>query len=183
MSTKKCVGFLHGTGGRPSGTKGQWLATSFELFGPHYTTDGDLDASVDQVVEYWTERRSQQAPEPELLVGSSYGGAVLWRLIDRGLWNGPSLFMAPAFRLGRELGALNRPLPGVDNMPMLILHGFGDDVVSFDDSLAFSRMHPSTMLIGGHWGHRLQEVLLNGTMELALSRLLFDTPPERTGEP
>jgi pimeloyl-ACP methyl ester carboxylesterase len=174
MTAKKCIGFLHGTGGHPSGTKGQWLSRSFELFGPHYTTDGDLDASVAQVADYWATRRESGAAEPELLVGSSYGGAVLWRLIERGIWTGPALFMAPAFVLAGPLGALTNALPPSYTAPMLIIHGFADDVVPFDDSLAFARMHSGCTLMGGHWGHRLQEVLEDGTLELALSRLLFD---------
>ena len=38
-----------------------------------------------------------QSFSPEVIVGSSWGGAVAVELIRRGIWRGPTLLLAPAY--------------------------------------------------------------------------------------
>ena len=171
---RPCVGFLHGTGGHPSGTKGAWLSQRFELWGPHYATDGVLDDAVKTVVAYMETWDASGAAPPAVLVGSSWGGALLWRLMQLGHWTGPAIFLAPAFSLASEFGSMTTPLPTVS--PVWLLHGWSDDVVAVEESLTFCRLHPHARLLTAGWGHRLQEVLDDGTLQLVLDQVLSTTP-------
>ena len=176
---RPCVGFLHGTGGRPTGNKGAWLSQRFHLWGPHYSTDGSLDDAVKIVAAYSDEWSASGEPPPRVLVGSSWGGALLWRLMQLGLWEGPAVFLAPAFSLASEFGSMTTPLPmaSATVSPTWLLHGWSDDVVTVDESLTFCRMHPHARLLTAGWGHRLQEVLDDGTLQMVLDQLLStDTP-------
>ena len=69
-----------------------------------------------------------QTDKPDVLVGSSFGGAVLVALLQRGLWDGPSLLLAQA-ALKR---GLTTTLP--KEVPIWIVHGTGDTVVDVEDS-------------------------------------------------
>jgi hypothetical protein len=78
--------------------------------------------------------------EPELLVASSFGGAILLLLIKEKIWQGPSLLLAPA------QGAISRKcfLKGVFKFErgfglmkgkLLLVHGSKDEICPLQDSL------------------------------------------------
>ena len=113
MSSNHKIIYLHGLESGPNGSKGTWLRT---IYGAHAV---DLDtsnakASKDKAEEHgvpwdhtWPEieedfrvplerARAAIRPETRLIVGSSFGGAVLTRLLNEGSWNGPSLLIASA---------------------------------------------------------------------------------------
>jgi hypothetical protein len=171
---RPCVGFLHGTGGHPAGSKGAWLSQRYELWGPNYATDGSLDDAVKTVVAYMETWDASGAAPPAVLVGSSWGGALLWRLMQLGHWTGPAIFLAPAFSLASEFDSMTTPLPTVS--PVWLLHGWSDDVVAVEESLTFCRLHPHARLLTAGWSHRLQEVLDDGTLQLVLDQVLSTTP-------
>jgi predicted esterase len=70
------------------------------------------------------------AQEPDVLVGSSFGGAVVLALLQRGFYAGPSLLLAPAYR-GSGVEA---QIP--DRLRVLVVHGTRDTVVPIEDSRA-----------------------------------------------
>jgi len=89
----------------------------------------------------------QQAIEqfqPDLVVGSSFGGAVTCQLIRQGLWHGPTLLLAPAYmaalRLSpstyqnAELAHLQREASQLGRVK--IVHAMEDDTVPIADSRA-----------------------------------------------
>ncbi|GIW44595.1 MAG: hypothetical protein KatS3mg077_1877 [Candidatus Binatia bacterium] len=70
---------------------------------------------------------------PDVLVGSSFGGAVAVALLHRKAWSGPTLLLAPAvyhYDVPRFLP------PGV---PVWIVHGTRDTVVRIEDSRALAQ--------------------------------------------
>ena len=70
---------------------------------------------------------------PDVLVGSSFGGAVAVELLHRGAWTGPTVLLAQAaFRMGSRRG-----LP--DNRVVWIVHGTQDEVVDIEDSRRLAR--------------------------------------------
>ena len=70
---------------------------------------------------------------PHVLVGSSFGGAVVVELLRRELWKGPTLLLAQAAL--RYDGNARLP-PGV---PVVLVHGTGDQVVPVEDSRVLAR--------------------------------------------
>ena len=71
--------------------------------------------------------------EPDVLVGSSFGGAVAVALLQREQWRGPTLLLAQAaLRQG-----LRARLP--IGVPVWLVHAKGDDVVPVADSRKLAR--------------------------------------------
>jgi len=115
------VQFVHGKEGSPRGRKATLLGQHFELRAPGMNTD-DFEASLQVQAEALTQFR------PDVLVGSSFGGAVALQLIRRGLFRGPTLLLAPATLLYEQ----EHQLPG--GVPVLLVHGADDRIVPIEHS-------------------------------------------------
>ena len=113
--------FIHGLEGSPQGTKARFLAEHFDAHTPAMDTQ-DFDACVQ------VQREAIGSFAPDVVVGSSFGGAVLVALLQDGTWFGPTLLLAPA---AEKLGHAAHLPAGV---PVLIVHGLRDDVVPIEHS-------------------------------------------------
>ncbi len=122
-----CVLFLHGLEGSPHGRKARALAARFRCVAPALPT-ADFEASVACAGEAIAEAA------PDLVVGSSFGGAVALALLQRGDWQGRTLLLAPA---GSSQG-LPCILPEIEAM-IEIVHARSDDLVPVQDSRALAR--------------------------------------------
>jgi len=120
------VQFIHGLEGSPQGTKARLLAEHFEARTPAMDT-GDFEGCVTLQAEVAERFR------PDVLVGSSFGGAVAVALLQRGLWRGPTLLLAQA---ARSQG-LDLWLP--EGVTVWIVHGSRDDLVPPEQSRALAR--------------------------------------------
>lgn len=127
------VQFIHGLESSPQSAKARLLAVHFEARTPAMDTS-DFEACVALQAELLEEFR------PDVLVGSSFGGAVAVALLQRGMWRGPTLLLAQAAL--RRVEALGRgeALP-VDRAPRLphgvdvwLVHGLRDELIDPDDS-------------------------------------------------
>jgi len=119
------VQFIHGLEGSPQGTKARLLAEHFEARVPAMDT-GDFEGCVALQAEEAKRFR------PDVLVGSSFGGAVAVALLQRGLWRGPTLLLAQAARSqGLELW-----LP--EDATVWIAHGTRDELVPVEESRALA---------------------------------------------
>ena len=80
----------------------------------------------------------------DVLIGSSWGGAVAAALLAEGAWTGPTLLMCPALnKLSRHGGddSITQPivqglkaLPDSQKAQCLLIHGDADETVPLDDS-------------------------------------------------
>ena len=119
------VQFAHGLESSPQGDKARYLANHFDSVTPTMDTS-DFESCVKL-------QAAELAKRPaDVLVGSSFGGAVALALVTRALYVGPTLLLAPAHRHY-----------GVDEMipfgvPVLIVHGTRDAVVAIDGSRALA---------------------------------------------
>jgi len=126
MTARIRVQFVHGLEGSPQGTKARLLAEHFEARTPHMDT-ADFEGCVRLHADVAAEFR------PDVLVGSSFGGAVAVALLQRALWRGPTLLLAQAARA--QGLALRLP----EGVPVWIVHGSRDDVVDVEESRALAR--------------------------------------------
>ena len=177
--------YLHGLESSPNGAKARYLKSNFDA------TAVDLDTSaaiacrnaamargqswsstspaIDAAFKMPMSRaRAALAEETRLVVGSSFGGAVLMNLVAEGSWRGPSLFICPA---AMKLTPHRALPPGV---PAVILHGRRDDIVPLADSraLAAGAGGPGVMLWEIDDGHRMTSILTSGVLSMAVNWLL-----------
>ena len=163
-SERTRVVFLHGREGRKDqGRKATWLKERFGAVVPRLPTEY-LNASLELARAVVSQER------PEVVVGSSFGGAVLAALVQEGHWRGPCVFLAQA---GVKLGVMTA-FP--DDVPAVFVHGLRDDVVDPADSRSLATASRS-LLVEIDDDHRLGTVLTDGHLEQALARLGIATAP------
>jgi len=192
------VVYLHGLESSPDGAKGSWLRDRLGGHGVDLDTSVaqevladaraagrplDLAGDVERAFAVPMERareRLMQEPTPQLLIGSSFGGAVLLRLMAEGNWTGPALFLACAgVTLTRE-----RTLP--EGSRALLIHCPEDDVVPFAGSQLLARSGGRDVHLMAvseeDEPHRLPSILTNGVLAAAIAWLLQPLAIERGAE-
>ena len=145
--------FVHGSESGPQGTKARLFADHFEALTPAMDTR-DFEACVAQQAD--AIRRFQ----PDVVVGSSFGGGVVLALLQRALWRGPTLLLAQA-----AIQLKLRPeLPG--GVRLWLVHGTRDDVVPIADSRVLARSGAAALvrLIEVDDDHRLSGLVESGRL-------------------
>ena len=97
---------------------------------------------------------------PDMLVGSSFGGAVVAELLARELWSGPTLLLAQAAL--RRSPSQRLPL----GVRVWLVHGTRDEVIDPEDSrrLAETGSADRVRLIEVDDDHSLHESICDGTL-------------------
>ncbi|HEY6559442.1 MAG TPA: YqiA/YcfP family alpha/beta fold hydrolase [Polyangiaceae bacterium] len=145
--------FVHGLESSPQSSKAVFLAEHFTALTPAMDTS-DFEGCVA------LQAREIAAFRPDVVVGSSFGGAVVVALLERAAWRGPTLLLAPA----------QRHYPVAERLPegtaVYIVHGTRDDVVSIDGSrsLAQSGTPALVRLVEVDDEHRLQSLVTSGRL-------------------
>jgi predicted esterase len=119
------VQFAHGLESSPQGNKARLFGAHFEACTPAMNTH-DFESCVRVHAE------TLARFEPDLLIGSSFGGAVAVALLMRGAWRGPTLLLAQA----AAHYVPDARLP--EQVPVTLVHGHGDDVVPIASSRALA---------------------------------------------
>ncbi|MCO5170733.1 MAG: hypothetical protein M9894_30770 [Planctomycetes bacterium] len=140
--------FMHGLESSPQGDKARYLAARFEAHTEAMDT-GDFLACLEQ------QARAIASFRPDVVVGSSFGGALAVVLLVRGAWAGPTLLLAQASARFDP----NLRLP--DAVPALLVHGTRDDVIDIEGSRRLARTGTPGLvrLVEVDDGHRLGTLL------------------------
>ena len=153
--------FLHGLHSGPGGRKATWLAQRYGAHVPALTTSD------------WATAHAQAAAavrehEPDVIVGSSFGGALLLSLLQGGVTRARAVLIAQA---GVVYGLPPR-LP--EGARAILLHGTADDVVPIAGSRALARdAGPGVQLWEIEGGdHPLNACIDDGTLERAIAAAL-----------
>jgi hypothetical protein len=166
--------FIHGQEGSPQGSKARALAAAFDATTPLMDTS-NFEACVAQQAE--AIRRFQ----PDVVVGSSFGGAVAVALLQREAWNGPTLLLAQA---AQRLGVRGRLPVGAR---VWMVHARGDDVVPIADSrhLARSGTPGWVRLVEVDDDHALHDFVASGKLVETVEALWAsrDEPPDAGAAP
>jgi pimeloyl-ACP methyl ester carboxylesterase len=126
MRSSLRVQFAHGLEGSPQGAKARLLDAHFTACTPTMDTR-DFGGCVER------HAAALRSFRPDVLVGSSFGAAVVVALLERGLWRGPTLLLAQA--------ALRR-LPGArlpEGVRIWLVHGARDALIDPDESRRLAR--------------------------------------------
>mgnify|MGYP002632823077 CR=1 FL=1 len=148
--------FLHGREGSPQGKKGTWLRKHYDVVAPVLDTSS-IQAAMEEAL-------AALRSEPDVVVGSSFGGAVLLELLHVGAWAGPCVFLAGA---GPKLTG-HRTLPPGGRA--VLVHGLQDDVVPPEDSRALAASRAEDVrLVEVDDDHRLGGILRSGVLRRAIA--------------
>jgi hypothetical protein len=128
------------------------------------------------------QRQAIASVRPDVVVGSSWGGAVAAELLHDGAWNGPTVFLAPAIaRVGERLGRAPslrddrgaRLRARAVEIPMVIFHDPTDTVVPYADSERLAADSAIDMRSVDAGGHRLLGLLERGELAACLRDLPY----------
>ena len=158
---------FHGKEGSPNGRKSSYLKKS-PLYSAHIPSYPSNRGPVEEVFEecYEIAKGELASMNPDLLIGSSFGGGILLKLVTEGFWTGPCIFLAQA---GVHYN-ISDTLP--QNVPCILIHGAKDNIIDVRDSEKLARSSDTaTMVVLPNDGHRL-ESLLGGLLDLSIDYLL-----------
>jgi predicted esterase len=163
------VMYLHGLESGPYAGKATALRTAFEVVAPKLPTEGVIEArgTSEGALEHEMEKALQvavdayRACQPNVVVGSSFGGAVLLKLVHHPEWRAESsaLFLAQA---GMRLTPL-RALP--HNVRAVLVHGALDNVIPVEDSRVLAASSPHALFVEVQDDHRLSMTMKRGLLE------------------
>jgi predicted esterase len=120
------IQFAHGLESSPSGNKARLFAKHFDALTPAMDTQ-NLEGCIA------VHEAALATFQPDLLIGSSFGGAVVVALLERGSWRGPTLLLAQAARLYTP----SCRLP--EGVRITLVHGRDDEIVDIEGSRALAR--------------------------------------------
>ena len=155
--------YFHGRLSGPQGTKSVWLAEQYGAVTPQLDTTTTVENALAVA------RAALAELQPDLVVGSSFGGAVTVALAREGLVKVPMVLIAQAaIKLG-----------GGDALPKgsraVLIHGDQDTMISHADSVALAATGgPGVRLVtvvGGD--HQLHGILQTGELAEALASFGF----------
>ncbi len=175
--------FLHGLEGNPDGTKASYLRQKYDTRIPMLDTL-KLRKLKDQYAEFaWPEiprdkiikaatkplEQAQKAIKeyhPDIIVGSSLGGAILAMLVRDDIWNGPTLFLASGAQLLFGVTDLMNRASASRHW----IHGMCDSIVPYTHSLnAAQESYGTCQLIDDD--HRLESIIDSGILAEAIENL------------
>lgn len=138
--TQPIIVFSHGQDGEPWGTKIVAMAevargAGYRVESVDYRGMADPAARVEKLRQF-----CKTLPRAPVLVGSSMGGhvaaAVALEARARGLF-----LLAPAFYMPGYEQYTPKLAPTRESCPIVIVHGWNDDVVPVDNSIRYAREH------------------------------------------
>ena len=180
-NTGLTVLFLHGLEGSPEGDKSLHFKEKWGGKTPVLRTGplrnlksemGDMEwqdlpkdklsAALDVV--YQDALAALNYCKPDVVVGSSMGGALLAKMISEGYWEGPSVFLAPAIDM---LLGTDFSLPSMTNAVWVL--GELDEIVSNDLNKTRCVRAGSSLMVSSDDCHRLHKALSMGLIDCAIA--------------
>ena len=158
MASQIRVQFAHGLESSAQGEKARYFAQHFDAYTPAMDT-ADFESCVA------IHAGALMSFKPDVLIGSSYGGAVVVALLMRKLWRGPSLLLAQAALHYNPAASLPA------GVPVLLVHGREDEIVPVEHSRRLAATAPGTATVVEYEaGHRLSELIANGELATLVER-------------
>ena len=158
--------YLHGLEGDANGTKGLHCQNHYGANAPQMpATIKNLMRSRRGCIKtcYQIARRAVKRHQPDLIIGSSFGGGLTIALMQHGIHKGKAILLAPA---GVKYG-LPTIIPPENEV--VIIHDPTDQIVPFEDSV---RIYKDNLLEGcdirlitADGGHQLDNLTTNGLLD------------------
>lgn len=158
--------YLHGLEGDANGAKGLYCQTYYGAIAPQMpATLKNLMRSRRGCIKacYRIAKEAVLTHQPDIIIGSSFGGGLTMALMQHGVHKGKAILLAPA---GVKYG-LPTLIPQGNRV--VIIHDPTDKIVPFADSV---RIYEDNQLEGGgvqliktDGGHRLHNLTIDGLLD------------------
>ncbi len=132
------------------------------------------------------QRAAIERHRPDVLLGSSWGGAVAVALIARGHWRGPTVLLAPAFQVVADRMATSDVARDVATLqttaadhPIVVFHDPTDATIPIAHSEALAAGSAVELHRVAAGGHRLMGILDDGSLIAALDQVAAARAPLR----
>ena len=183
MDTDLKVLFLHGLEGSTTGAKATHLKNAWKAQCPKMRTHNlkMLKSSHDNIA--WSDIGQKKVDaalspaysdacdavrylKPDIIVGSSLGGAILAKMVIENVWSGNCVFLAPAIK--PILGNVKLP-----QMPASVwVLGECDEVVPNSDNIRYAASSLGQLIVSCGDSHRLHLALENNLIDSAIATSL-----------
>ena len=166
------VMYLHGLEGSPYGTKASYLRQRYTLVAPELPAYGKDVKQFGKLIESLNKcvpvaRKAIERDNPDIIVASSFGGAVLMRLYAEQSWQKPAVFLAQGavfLQVGNQLPADARAI---------FIHGREDSLIPLSHSQQIcEQAGPNVELWVVDDDHYLYKAMQDGIIEKAVEQLL-----------
>ena len=180
--------FIHGLEGSPTGTKAQYLRERWGAYTPQIPSDKLKhlratwqdwqsippvtlkDAVQDSFDHVFMAIRDYR---PDIVIGSSMGGALAMKALLDGVWNGPTIFLNPAiFQLLREDATRQRDGVQRGEVQTVWILGTEDDITPCEPNLQACAAWDGTAFLVED-GHRLNTAVTDGHLDDAIELLWY----------
>lgn len=198
------INFIHGLESGPMGTKHRWFINKFGIKNTTCldmkTSLCRLDKSnsvlgniIKNIKKNGFENLIEQSVEDsfqscvdiqshylknhsiDLIVGSSWGGAIATELISSGSWNGPTVFLAPSYEkymnqcgkqhlISETYQKINDLLNSETKKKCFIVHGTNDKVIPIEHSRNMSQQTKIPLFEIENGDHSLNNYILKPTI-------------------
>jgi len=179
--------FLHGLEGSTTGSKARYLIENWSAKCPMMRTQqlSSLKAEHNDRWDIIDEKQLAQAFEvpysdalaainysnPDIVIGSSMGGAILFKLMAEGVYTGPAVFCAPAISnlLPREYieAAVEDRKENFRHTVWLL--GETDIIVSNEDNIRLARKLNGSVIVSPNDCHRLNKSIESNILNSAVT--------------
>lgn len=179
--------FLHGLEGRgPSGTKARSLSEEWAALCPtlrtlelanlrrkcsgHWSSLARSEIEDAFEVPYSDARDAVSYAEPDLIVGSSLGGAILFRLISENQYSGRAVFCAPAIQSLLAPSYISETIKKSSESfkDSVWLLGETDTIVSNRYCIQLAKDLGGSIIVSPNDGHRLNKAVESNILNTAV---------------
>lgn len=183
--------YLHGLEGSPQGTKSQYLKKNWAAFTPALRTQevANLRAmcagnwknvsfeeiEVAMVQSYQDAIDAVNYLQPDIIVGSSLGAAILYRLYTRGHYNKAGVFLAPAIPHLLPSSEISEGYGVIPKHQTYWVLGEVDTIVSNPDNAAISKAVSGNLIYSPNDTHRLHKAIDSGLVDAAILTVIENT--------
>jgi predicted esterase len=166
MSTQLKVLYIHSLSSSSKSKKAVHLADHFNL--------RCVDVKGHDF-DHWVKTQQEEIRklQPDVVVGSSFGGAVAVHMLKKGTWRGPTVLLAQAYVTRDTRDDLDLP----EHVPITLIHGKRDNIVEIGASRTLSEYGTKDLvkLIEVDDGHDLETTIETGLLVQAINQVYNDS--------
>lgn len=176
--------FLHGLEGSPNGEKSRHMQAKWGALVPHLRTT-DLRNLKEKCRNQWHLADAEDLEEalstpyqdaldavqyckPDIIVGSSMGAALLYKLYAEEAYSGSGVFLAPAIPNLLSSEEITSATKNVKNHSTFWLFGETDTIVSNKENARIAKLCKGSIAYSPEDGHRLKSATASGLIDSAI---------------